>query len=88
MGGSFNGNTGNPSEIGMRGLCRLNSNGALDATFDSGGGTIGGIRGSDGTVLSIINEVGKNRIYIAGNFTHYNSKSDNFTAGIARIKVD
>ena len=88
MGGSFNGNTGNPSEIGMRGLCRLNSNGALDATFDSGGGTIGGIRGSDGTVLSIINEVGKNRIYIAGNFTHYNSKSDNFPAGIARIKVD
>ena len=90
MGGSFNGNTGNSSEIGMRGLCRLNSDGKLDITFDSGGGDNGGIRGggSNPRVLSIINEEGKNRIYIAGDFTHYNSDSDNFPVGIARIKIN
>ena len=90
IGGSFNGNSqpANPSEIGMRGLCRLNSDGKLDITFDSGGDTNGGIRGSDATVFSIINEVGKNRIYIAGDFSRYNSKTDNFPVGLARIKVD
>ena len=38
----------------MRGLCRLNSNGALDATFDSGGGTGGGIRGGGSNLFFLL----------------------------------
>lgn len=74
IGGEFNGYNGSPTNH----VTRLNANGSLDASFNSGGNGA-----NDSVGATAIQSDGK--IIIGGRFTSYNSTSRN---GIARLNTD
>ncbi len=69
--GSFNG-------VGHHSLIRLNNNGTVDSTFDSGG------TGADGTVYAVALQT-DGKILIGGDFNTYNGV---IRHGIARLNAD
>jgi uncharacterized delta-60 repeat protein len=80
------GNFASYNTVSRNGIVRVNTNGALDLTFDSGTGTTGGPGGGD--AFSTVNAAAlqsDGKVFIGGIFTKYNGVS---RVGVARINTD
>ena len=71
--------------VAIAGIARLNSDGSLDTTFNTGGGGLTGFNNFADVASNCLVVDSNGLIYVAGEFTAYNGVSE---TGVARLHAD